>query len=158
MHSIKIALLAASGVSEIEMTAIQRILASNKIRAVVVSPESGLIHSWADSVWGHCYPVDAKLETSLGSDFDGLILPGGRRHVDKLMTNPHTKRFVSAFFLTKKPVAAFGESEEIVTANALAGDNLSVLRYDSADALNEACASMIAHLDQASADPVSQAA
>jgi peptide chain release factor 2 len=113
----KIALLAANGVSEKEMTAIARALASQKTRPMVITPETGLIHTWGESTWGHCYPSDAKIEVSLGSDYDRLIIPGGQRHVDKLMTNPHTKRFVTAMMAMKKPVAVFAEAEKIMTTN-----------------------------------------
>lgn len=153
-----IAILAASGVSEHEMTIIQRSLAAHKLRATVVSPESGLIHSWGDNTWGHCYPSDAKLETSLGSDYDMLILPGGQRHVAKLMTNPHTKRFVSAFFATNKPLAVFSESETILATNELAGDNAVVLSYEGAEGLTDAAERMIVHFENFASDLMAQAA
>lgn len=153
----KIALLAASGVSEHEMTAIQRALGAAKMRASVISPENGLIHSWAEGTWGHCYPSDAKLEVSLGSDYDMLIVPGGQRHITKLMANPHTKRFVSAFFLTQKPVAVYSDAQTILATNELAGDNALVLSYDTADGVTEAANQMVAHFENAPGD-VAQAA
>ncbi|MCB1537557.1 MAG: DJ-1/PfpI family protein [Rhodospirillales bacterium] len=154
----QIALLAASGVSEHEMTAIQRALAAAKLRAHVVSPENGLIHSWGDGTWGHCYPADAKLETSLGSDYDMLILPGGERHVQKLLKNPHTRRFVSAFFTTGKPLAVFAEGAEILKTNELSGDNALILSYEDADALMAAADQMIAHIAANAPAAMAQAA
>lgn len=154
----KIALLAASGVSEHEMTAIQRALANAKIFARVISPESGLIHSWAEGTWGHCYPADAKLETSLGVDYDMLILPGGERHVKKLNENPHTKRFVTSFFTMKKPVVAFADAKLILEAASLAGDNAMMLDYADADALTQAADTMADHLKSAMDTDMAQAA
>jgi len=154
----KIALLAASGVSEMEMTAIARALATQKLRAIVISPESGLIHSWAEGTWGHCYPSDAKIEISLGSDYDRLIIPGGQRHVDKLMGNPHTRRFVTAMMAMKKPVVVFAEAEAILKANGFEGDNVAILKYDSEETLQEAGRNMLAHFDVAAPQALAEAA
>jgi len=154
----QIALLAANGVTEAEMTAIQRTLGSKRWMARVVSPESGLIHSWAENVWGHCYPSDAKLEVSLGSDYDMLILPGGARHVEKLMANPHTKRFVSAFFMMNKPVAVFKESARILAENGLEGPSVIACEYDDAEALAARCAAMMAAFEKAAAEMSDEAA
>jgi protease I len=143
----KIALLAASGVSESEMTAIARALATDKMRAHVITPETGLIHSWGENTWGHCYPSDAKIEASLGSDYDRLIIPGGQRHVDKLMANPHTRRFVTAMFAMNKPVVVFAEAEAVLVSNGFSGDNACVLKYDSDAALYEAAQQMMIHFE-----------
>lgn len=154
----KIALLAASGVSEKEMTAIARALASQKTRPMVITPETGLIHSWGEGTWGHCYPSDAKIEVSLGSDYDRLILPGGQRHVDKLMANPHTKRFLTAMMAMKKPVVVFAEAEAIMKANGFEGDNAIILSYDSDETLTEACAKMMDHFEAAAPMAIAEAA
>lgn len=144
--SPKIALLTASGVSEHEMTAIQRALANARLRGHVISPETGLIHSWGEGTWGHCYPSDAKLETSLGSDYDMLIMPGGERHVAKLMGNPHTRRFVSAFVTQGKPMAVFTEAQKIMQENQLESDVAMMIEYADHDALMDAAAKMVDHL------------
>lgn len=157
-QSPKIALLAASGVSETEMTAIQRALGAAGKRAHVISPESGLIHSWGEGTWGHCYPADAKLEVSLGSDYDMLIVPGGQRHITKLMANPHTKRFVSAFFLTKKPVAVFSDAQTILDTNELTGENALTLTYESNEGLVEAADRMMAHFENTAPAEMAEAA
>lgn len=154
----KIALLAASGVSEKEMTAIARALASQKTRPMVITPETGLIHSWGEGTWGHCYPSDAKIEVSLGSDYDRLILPGGQRHVDKLMANPHTKRFLTAMMAMKKPVVVFAEAEAIMKTNGFEGDNAIILSYDSDETLTEACAGMMNHFEAAAPMAIAEAA
>lgn len=154
----KIALLAASGVSESEMTAIARALAGEKRKATIISPETGLIHSWGEGTWGHCYPSDAKIEVSLGSDYDRLIIPGGRRHVDKLMENAHTRRFVTAMFAMKKPVVVFAEAAEILTANGFEGDNVCVLTYTDEAGLTEASTHMLAHFEAASPLALAEAA
>ena len=157
-NSPKIAILTASGVNEIEMTAIQRALGANRQRGHVVTPENGLIHSWGEGTWGHCYPSDAKLEVSLGADFDMLVLPGGSRHVDKLLANPHTRRFVTSFFAMNKPVAAYGDAARILETNGFAGDNAVVLTYTDAESLTAAAAQMMAHFETAQHNALAEAA
>jgi len=142
-----IALIAASGVSETEMTAIQRALANKKWRAYVISPETGLIHSWADGAWGHCYPADGKIETSLGSDFDMLILPGGQRHVDKLLANPHTKRILTAMVAMKKPVVAFADGQRLLVENEMTGDTVKTVTYADAESLTQAAGDMVVYFE-----------
>ena len=142
-----IALIAASGVSETEMTAIQRALANKKWRAFVISPETGLIHSWADGAWGHCYPADGKIETSLGSDYDMLILPGGQRHVDKLMANAHTKRILTAMMAMRKPIVALADGNRLLVENEMAGDNVKAVEYSDAASLTAAAADMVAYFE-----------
>ena len=154
----KIALLAASGVSEKEMTAIARALASQKIRPMVITPETGLIHTWGENTWGHCYPSDAKIEVSLGSDYDRLIIPGGQRHVDKLLTNPHTKRFVSAMMAMKKPVVVFAEAEKIMATNGFEGDNAATFAYASDEELQATCVKMLEHFEAAEPMVIAEAA
>lgn len=144
-----IALIAASGVSETEMTAIQRALAAKKWRAHVISPESGLIHSWAEGAWGHCYPADGKIEVSLGSDFDMLILPSGQRHVDKLMQNAHTKRIIGAMAAMKKPIVAFADGQRMLVENDLMGENATVMVYVTPEELTAAATEMIAIFETA---------
>ncbi len=146
-----IAILAANGIDENNMTEIQRSLARVGWRAKVISPENGLIHSWAHNAWGHCYPADAKLEVSLGSDFDMLILPHGTRNADRLKTNAHTKRFITAFLLARKPVAAFGSAEDLLKicedAYQAGSDNI-LMNPDYAEAMAVNCEAMVAFFQE----------
>lgn len=140
----KIALIAASGVNEAEMTAIQRALVSNKWRAHIISPESSLVNSWAETSWGHSFAADSKIEVSLGSDFDMLIIPGGVRHVDKLAANPHTKRILTAMCALRKPVVAFADGAKLLEGHQITDGKSNVVTYDSVEALDNGTADMIA--------------
>jgi len=151
-----IAVLAANGVDEKNMTEIQRAFARRGWKPKVISVENGLIHSWAENTWGHCYPVDAKLEVSLGSDFDMLVLPDGQRNADRLKGNPHTRRFINAFLLAGKPVVGFGTAPALLQLcdDSYNADSPSVLQIDDNNA-----ESMIAFFEQAQmAEPEREAA
>ncbi len=110
-----IAILAANGFDEKHMTAMQRAFTKAKIPHKVIAPEQGLVNGWQDNAWGHYFTVDAPINTALGSDFDALVLVGGERSVDKLKTNPHTRRIINHFLEAGKPIAAIGAGVALLT-------------------------------------------
>jgi protease I len=101
-----IAILAANGFDENQMTEIQRALTTVKAKFKTVAPENGVVNGWQKDHWGHYFPVDVQIGEALGSDFDFLVIPGGERAMAKLKTNPHTRRIVNHFLEAGKPVAA----------------------------------------------------
>jgi len=103
-----IAILAANGFDENQMTEIQRALTSVKAKFKTVAPEQGVVNGWQKDHWGHYFPVDANISEALGSDFDFLVIPGGERAMAKLKANPHTRRIVNHFLEAGKPIAAIG--------------------------------------------------
>jgi protease I len=103
-----IALLAANGFDENQMTEIQRALTTAKAKFKTVAPEQGVVNGWQKDHWGHYFPVDAHISEALGSDFDILVIPGGERAMAKLKTNAHTRRIVNHFLEAGKPIAAIG--------------------------------------------------
>ncbi|MDE1900197.1 MAG: DJ-1/PfpI family protein [Alphaproteobacteria bacterium] len=103
-----IAILAANGFDENNMTEIQRAITALKGKFKTVAPENGVMNGWQTDHWGHYFPVDAQIGEALGSDYDILIIPGGERAVTKLKTNLHTRRIVNHFLEAGKPIAAIG--------------------------------------------------
>src|SRR5579871_3980158 len=90
-----IAILAANGFDENQMTEIQRALTTVKAKFKTVAPENGVVNGWQKDHWGHYFPVEAPIGEALGSDYDMLVIPGGERGIAKLKTNPHTRRIVN---------------------------------------------------------------
>lgn len=103
-----IAILAANGFEETEMTEPQRALLAAGAMVRLVSPEQALVNGWHGGAWGHYFPVEVPLSSALAADFDGLIVPGGERSIQKLLGTPHMKRFVRGFMDGDKPVAVIG--------------------------------------------------
>jgi protease I len=120
LADINIAILAANGFDENNMTAVQRSLTKMKIPYKIIAPEQGLVNGWQDSAWGHYFTVDAPIGTALGSDFNILILVGGERGVAKLKTNPHAKRIINHFIEAKKPLAAIGAGVSLLALSPAA--------------------------------------
>lgn len=109
-----IAILAANGFDENQMTEIQRALAAAKASVKTIAPEQGVVNGWQKDHWGHYFPVDLQIGEALGSDFDFLVIPGGERAIAKLKTNPHTRRIINHFLEAEKPIAAIGAGVELL--------------------------------------------
>ncbi len=110
----KIAILAANGFNEQDLTVIQRALLDAGANMRICSPENGLVHSWNGEGWGHHYAIDSALGSALGADYAMLVIPGGTRSMDKLKLTAHTKRFISSFIAAGKPVAVCGDAINIL--------------------------------------------
>lgn len=105
----KIMILIANGFEEAHFTEIQRSLMTAGASLTVVAPENGLVNSWHGAGWGHYYPSDKPITSTLAADFDMLVIPGGERAKVKLEQNPHTARIVRSFVDGGKPIAALGQ-------------------------------------------------
>lgn len=104
LNDTKVAILVANGFCQKDYTETQRILREAGAHVRIISPESGLVSGWEGEGWGHHFAVDSSLSSSLGADYDVLVIPGGQRSLDKLKLTAHTKRFVSSFMQSGKPV------------------------------------------------------
>lgn len=122
----KAAALVANGFDEKDLTGIQRLLIKTGASLRIVSMDQGLVNSWNGDAWGLHYAADAPLNAALSADYSMLIIPGGRRSVDKLKLTAHTKRFISGFIDTRKPVAVFGEALELLAScGKISGRNVA---------------------------------
>ncbi len=129
--AIKCAVLAANGVDEKQMTAVQRLFAKERLNLRVVSTEKALIQTWNGKDWGHYFAVDQRVDEALSADYDALIIPGASRSIEKLRMNPHTKRFIEGFNAATKSIAAFDEAVSLlVMAEIVAGREIAVRDVD----------------------------
>ena len=105
-----IAIMVASGFDETTFIAIQRAMMEAGAKLKIVSREAGLTNAWNGSGLGMSYPVDATLSTVLAIDYDGLIIPAGKRHIDTLKNEAHAKRVLRAFLREDMPVLLLGDA------------------------------------------------
>lgn len=110
----KIAVLVANGFNERDLTAAQRILQGYGAYLRVISMDQGLVNSWNGTSWGLNFAADSMLNEALAADFSMLLVPGGRRSVDKLKLTAHTRRFVNGFLDAEKPLVMCGEAVELL--------------------------------------------
>ena len=104
------AIMVASGFHEPGFILIQRAMLSAGAKLKIISREAGLTNAWNNNGWGMSYPADSTLSTALAIDYDGLIVPPGKRHVDTLHNEAHAKRVLRAFLREKMPVLLQGDA------------------------------------------------
>ena len=116
-----IAIMVANGFEETEFTDPQKRLLQAGATVKVVSRANGLVNGWYENTWGHFFPVDGNLAETLAIDFDGLIVPGGMRSMEKLVEDAHAKRILAAFMRAETPVLVFNDAVRLLRVT----DNLS---------------------------------
>lgn len=89
----KIAILVANGFTEQDLTHTQRALQAQGANTRIIGMDNGLVNSWTGDAWGHHFAADCALNMALAADYDMLIIPGGRRSIEKLKLTAHTRRF-----------------------------------------------------------------
>jgi protease I len=109
-----IAIMVASGFDETGFIAIQRAMMQAGAKLRIISREAGLTNAWNGSGWGMSYPADSTLSTALAIDYDGLIVPTGKRHIDTLQNEAHAKRVLRAFLREDMPVLLQGEATALL--------------------------------------------
>jgi len=138
----RVAVLVANGFEEVHFTEVQRAFAGSGAQVTVISPENGLVNGWHDNSWGHYFPIDKQLGDVLAADYTALIIPGGKRSVDKLAGLAHARRIVTGFVDAEKPVMLFGHAPSLLaTFERAAGRKLSVVE-DAAETLTKAGATV----------------
>lgn len=132
-----IAILVANGFEESHMTSLHKGLIATGAEVKIVSPEKGVVNSWHDTGWGHFFPANAFLPTSMSHHFDAVVIPGGSRHVSRLTSDPQTARFMRGFMEDSKPVALFEDAVKILSDTGLLAERTVVADEASADSIRE---------------------
>ncbi len=102
----KVAILAADGFEEVELTKPRAALDAAGATTKVVSLKSGKIQGMNHADKGDTVAVDQTLSDSKPEDFDALMIPGGLMNPDALRSSEEALEFARHFFREGKPVAA----------------------------------------------------
>lgn len=142
----KAALLVANGFDEAHMTQSQRALLQAGAKVCIVSTEQGLVNSWNGTGWGHHFAVESHVGQTLAADFQLLVVPGGERSINRLMTNPHTRRILTSFADAKKPIAVFNEGIKLMAWAERPQTGAMLALHTEGEIGEETLNDMIAHL------------
>jgi len=118
-----IAVLAADGTEEIELTSPVQALEKAGAQITVISLEQGEFQA----VKGDIYPsnkltADLAIAEAVPDEYDALLLPGGVFSPDKLRANDKAVRFVAAIASSGKPIAAICHgAQTLIETGALKG-------------------------------------
>jgi protease I len=102
----KVAILAADGFEEVELTKPRAALDEAGARTLVVSVKTGRIQGMNHAEKGRAIDVDLALDQANSAEFDALMIPGGLMNPDTLRATEPALEFVRQFFRDGKPVAA----------------------------------------------------
>ena len=102
----RVAILAAEGVEQIELTRPREAVEKAGAETDLVSLEIGQIQAMEHIDRGDCFTVDRTVGDVSADDYDALILPGGVTNPDNLRQSPDAVEFVRGFFEAGKPVGA----------------------------------------------------
>ena len=136
LNGKSVAILVANGFEESHMTSLHKALVMTGANVKIVSPEKGVVNSWHGNGWGHFFPANAHLATSMSHHFDAVIIPGGSRHVGRLISDPQTARFMRGFMEDNKPVALVEDAPKIL-AEADLLEGRSVVSCEAIDSALE---------------------
>jgi protease I len=102
----RIAILAADGVEQVELTEPRNALNDVGAKTELLSIKTGEIKAWSMKEWGDTFAVDKLVKEASPQEYDGLVLPGGVMNPDSLRINADAVSFVRQFYKTGKPIAA----------------------------------------------------
>src|SRR5687767_4536060 len=94
----RIAILAADGFEQVELTKPKEALEEAGATASIVSPSRGSIFGMHHEKKGDEFEIDLPLSKAKPEEFDGLMIPGGLMNPDTLRSTPEALEFVRAFF------------------------------------------------------------
>jgi deglycase len=102
----RVAILAADGFEQVELTKPRAALDEAGARTSVVSIKPGKIQGMNHADKGDTVAVERTLDEARPEDFDALMIPGGLMNPDTLRSSEEAIKFVRHFFREGKPVAA----------------------------------------------------
>ena len=102
----RIAVLAAEGVEQVELTEPRKALDDAGATTELISIDRGPVQAMNHTDKADTFPVDHTVEEIDAGDYDGLLLPGGALNPDNLRQNRRAVELVRQFFDSGKPIAA----------------------------------------------------
>jgi protease I len=102
----KIAILAADGVEQVELTGPREALEKAGATTELVSLEDGEILAFNHLDHGDRFTVDRTVSDAKADDYDGLLIPGGVANGDFLRADEDAVRFPKDLATAHKPIAS----------------------------------------------------
>ena len=105
LQGMKIAILAADGVEQVELTQPRDAVQNAGAQTELLSIASGEIQGMSGDIdKADTFAVDKVVGDASVDDYDGLIIPGGVANPDNLRVDKDAISFLQEFFKTGKPV------------------------------------------------------
>ncbi len=126
LSNLRVAVLAADGFEEAELTEPVKALQEAGARVEVLSTKSGKIQAFRHHDKGTTVSVDRLLDQAQPSEYDAVLLPGGALNADTLRMEPKVQSFLQEMQQAGKPFASICHAPwELVSANLVKGRTLT---------------------------------
>ncbi len=127
LSGFRVAVLAADGFEESELTEPLKALKNAGAEVVIASPHPGEIQAYRhDADKSITVKVDCLLRDIREEDFQAVHLPGGTVNADRMRVMPEVKAFLRAMEAAGKPIAAICHAPwELVSAGLVRGRTLT---------------------------------
>ncbi|MCU0491949.1 MAG: type 1 glutamine amidotransferase [Chloroflexaceae bacterium] len=122
LEGLRVAILAADGVEQIELTSPMEALQKAGASVEVVSLRPGKIQGMNAMVPGKKIPVDRVVGQADPAVYDALLLPGGHFNPDFLRQSDKAMAFVQAFDQAGKPIAVICHGPWVLASAGLVRD------------------------------------
>jgi protease I len=106
LNGKKIAILAADGVEQVELTEPRKALEQAGAQTELISLQEGAILGFNHLDHGDRFGVDRVVADASADDYDGVLVPGGVANGDFLRADADAVRFVADFARAHKPIAS----------------------------------------------------
>ena len=104
LNEKKVAILAADGVEQIELTEPRKAVENEGADVTLISVEAGDFQGFSHLDKADTFTADKAVKDVSAEDFDALLLPGGVANPDFLRTDDDAVRFVRDFVQSGKPI------------------------------------------------------
>jgi len=137
LEGLRVAVLAADGFEQVELTSPVEDLEDRGAEVDIVSIHSGRIRGVNGMYPGKKVKVSCTLDEIGVEDYDALLLPGGLANPDALRQNERVLDFVSAFNAQGKPIAVICHAPWVlISAGMVSGRRLTSWPGIKHDVLN----------------------
>ena len=122
----KVAIIAAEGVEQVELTEPKKAVEDEGARTTLVSVEAGEFQGFNHLDKADTFTAEKAASEVSVDDFDALLLPGGVANPDFLRTDEATVGFIRDFFNAGKPIGVICHGPwTLVEAGVLKGRTIT---------------------------------
>src|SRR4051812_9894086 len=126
LNEKKVAILAADGVEQIELTEPREAVENEGADVTLLSVEAGEFQGFNHLDKADTFTADKAVKDVSAEDFDALLLPGGVANPDFLRTDDDAVRFIRDFVQSGKPIGVICHGPwTLVEADVLKGRTIT---------------------------------
>ena len=121
ISDLTIVVLAEHGVNQSDLGSPREKLEKAGIKVLVASKQFPEVKAWNLNDWGNRIKVDRKITDVAVENFQGLLIPGGRFHADRLRTDETAMALIKQFFASGKVIGSIGHGVQVLISAGIIG-------------------------------------